>query len=96
MLFRSTATQAELAEKLGVPVAKYAKEELKRKDTAKEQSVAMKERRTLTRKLVQDNVQLMDDNSILLSQVTNLEHQIIGFRAVISYLEMQIGLKRSQ
>ena len=93
-----TATQAAIAEKLGVPVTEYAKEvvKLKRKDTAKKQSVAMKERWTRTRKLVQDNIQLMDDNSILLRQVTNLEHQIIGFRAVISYLEMQIGLKRSQ
>ena len=91
-----TSTQAELAEKLGVPVAEYAKEELKSKETAKKRSVAMKEHWTRARKLAQDNIQLMDDNSILLRQVTNLEHQIIGFRAVISYLEMQIGLKGSQ
>lgn len=47
-------------------------------------------------RLIQDNVQLMDDNRFLLSDNENLRHQIVGFRAVISYLENQVGLRNSQ
>lgn len=48
------------------------------------------------RKFISDNIQLMDDNRFLLKENENLRHQIIGFRAVISYLENQVGLRNSQ
>lgn len=93
-----SATQVALAEKLGVPKEELAKEMVsrKRQDTIKKQSISMQERWNRIKKLTDDNLQLMDDNSVLLSQVTNLEHQIIGYRAVISYLENQLGLRSSQ
>jgi hypothetical protein len=93
-----TASQIAIAEKLGVPKEKFVKEmvALKRQDTIKKQSISMQERWNRIKKLTDDNLQLMDDNSVLLAQVTNLEHQMIGYRAVISYLENQIGLRSSQ
>jgi len=93
-----TASQLAIAEKLGVPKEKFVKEmvALKRQDTIKKQSISMQERWNRIKKLTDDNLQLMDDNSVLLAQVTNLEHQMIGYRAVISYLENQIGLRSSQ
>ena len=93
-----TATQVAVADKLGITTEELAKATVtaKRKAISKKQSVSMKERWEQNRKLITDNLQLMDDNSVLLSQVTNLEHQIVGYRAVISYLENQLGLKRSQ
>jgi hypothetical protein len=92
------STQIAIAEKLGVPKEEFAEEivKLNRRTKTSAQSKVMKDRWEQSRKLISDNLQLMDDNSVLLSQVTNLEHQIIGFRAVISYLEAQLGLKRSQ
>lgn len=48
------------------------------------------------RRLVDDNLKLMDDNRSLMNRVDNLTHQIIGFRAVVSYLENQVGLRNSQ
>lgn len=50
----------------------------------------------LTRKLTTDNLKLMDDNKFFLNEIEKLQHQIIGFRAVISYLENQVGLRNSQ
>lgn len=93
-----TATQVAVAKKLGVTAEQLAKEtvNLKRQDTIKKQSISMQERWNRIKKLTDDNLQLMDDNSVLLSQVTNLEHQIVGYRAVISYLENQLGLRSSQ
>ena len=48
------------------------------------------------RKLVSDNLKLMDDNRTLMGRIDQLTHQVIGFRAVISYLENQVGLRNSQ
>jgi hypothetical protein len=46
--------------------------------------------------LLDDNLKLMGDNKQLLNMIDNLNHQIIGFRAVISYLENRLGLASSQ
>lgn len=50
----------------------------------------------LTRKLTTDNLKLMDDNKFFLGEIERLQHQIVGFRAVVSYLENQVGLRNSQ
>jgi hypothetical protein len=47
-------------------------------------------------KLMDANLSLIKDNNQLLKVINNLEHQIIGFRAVVSYLEVQAGLKVTQ
>ena len=39
---------------------------------------------------------LMKDNAKLIHEIAELNHQIIGFRAVISYLENQLKLEPSQ
>ena len=48
------------------------------------------------RRLITVNMQLMQDNKFLVGEVENLRHQVTGFRAVISYLENQVGLRNSQ
>ena len=48
------------------------------------------------RKLQLDCALLGDQNNYLVRQVTNLESEIVGFRAVISYLEHRLGLESSQ
>jgi len=47
-------------------------------------------------RLMDANLSLINDNNQLLKAINNLEHQIIGFRAVISYLENQAGLRNTQ
>lgn len=46
--------------------------------------------------LMDANLKLIGDNNQLLKAIENLQHQIIGFRAVVSYLEVQAGLKVTQ
>jgi hypothetical protein len=46
--------------------------------------------------LMNDNLRLIQDNGRLLNAINNLEHQVIGYRAVISYLENRLGLASSQ
>jgi hypothetical protein len=46
--------------------------------------------------LVDANLKLIGDNNQLLKAIENLQHQIIGFRAVVSYLEVQAGIKATQ
>ena len=48
------------------------------------------------RRLITVNMQLMQDNKFLVGEVEKLRHQVTGFRAVISYLENQVGLRNSQ
>jgi hypothetical protein len=38
---------------------------------------------------LRQNSELLSDNCILKTKIVNLEHQAIGYRAVISYLEHQ-------
>jgi hypothetical protein len=53
--------------------------------------VAKKERE-LT--LLKEHAELLMERSTLKVKVVNLEHQAIGYRAVISYLEHQLGTKK--
>ena len=46
--------------------------------------------------LMNDNLRLIQDNGRLLNAINNLEHQVVGYRAVISYLENRLGLASSQ
>lgn len=48
------------------------------------------------RKLQLDCALLGDQNNSLLREIANLENEIVGFRAVISYLEHRLGLESSQ
>jgi hypothetical protein len=55
-----------------------------------------KKQRMVFSKLLDDNLKLMSDNQDLTHIIANHEHSIVGFRAVISYLENQLGLRSSQ
>ena len=46
--------------------------------------------------IVDENLQLIELSKNLNKQLENLKHQIVGFRAVISYLENRLGMASSQ
>ena len=52
--------------------------------------------REAKQKVVSNILDLHGDVARLNTKVANLEHQIIGYKALISYLEFQLGLKGSQ
>lgn len=53
-------------------------------------NVMQKEGQLLAKTLLEDKVEALN------AEVANLKHQIVGFRAVISYLEHHVGLETSQ
>lgn len=73
---------------------------LRKKPAAKvktfKQSDAGMQRLKMVGEIVQKNLELIKDNTELVNHINKLEHQIIGFRAVISYLENQAGLRNTQ
>jgi len=70
----------------------------KKKDAAATKSFKrpVTQQQTILAKLLDDNLQFISDNKKLVDRINNLEHQAIGYRAVVSYLENQLGLKVAQ
>jgi hypothetical protein len=68
---------------------------LRKKPAAKVKTFKQSESAAVQR-LMKDNLQLIQDNKQLLFKIQLLEHKIIGFRAVVSYLEVQAGFKVTQ
>lgn len=93
-------TEVDLASKLGVTPVQLAKEKLKltkkRKPAAASKTFKQSDTDAAVHRLMDANLSLIKDNNQLLKVINNLEHQIIGFRAVISYLENQAGLRNTQ
>jgi predicted transcriptional regulator len=82
-----------LAKKRGRPVGSKSKTKQKPAATKTfKQSAAD----AAVHRLMDANLKLIGDNNQLLKAIENLQHQIIGFRAVISYLESQAGLRATQ
>ena len=77
-------------------VKKVAGREYTFKDKTFKQSDADMQRLKMVGEIVQKNLELIKDNTELVNHINKLEHQIIGFRAVISYLENQAGLRNTQ
>lgn len=95
--------EVEIANKLGVDKEHYAKEKLRLSQKRKTPAAANKSFKRITIEqqkaydtILNDNIQLMMDNKELVNRINNLEHQAIGYRAVVSYLENQIGLRTHQ
>jgi predicted transcriptional regulator len=86
-----------LSKKRGRPVGSKNKVVVK-KPAAAATSKPFKQSATeaAVHRLMDANLSLIKDNNQLLKVINNLEHQIIGFRAVISYLESQAGLRNTQ
>lgn len=78
-----------LSKKRGRPLG------VKNKPAAKASSFKQVEE-DVVRKLIDANLMLIQHNKDLLKQFDSFEHQIIGFRAVVSYLENRLGLESSQ
>lgn len=92
-----TQAQVSVAKKLGVPIEEYAKERiaLDRKQRGKGGAVdwekLCKHLQTALRDEFADNEKLLTRVKDLEFKVANLEHQAIGYRAVVSYLENRLG-----
>ena len=99
-------TPSELAKKLKVPKATVYTERWKLNksngvvakrgrpskswEKTRPANVLQKEGQLLAKTLLEDKVKAMSE------EIADLKHQIVGFRAVISYLEHHIGLETSQ
>ena len=81
-----------VAKKRGRPVGSKNKT----KPAAKVKTFKQSATDAAVHRLMDANLSLINDNNQLLKAINNLEHQIIGFRAVISYLENQAGLRNTQ
>jgi hypothetical protein len=89
--------QVNVAKKLGVSVEQFAKERaaLERKPRGKAKAVdwekLCKHLQTALRDEFADNEKLVTKVKEMEFKVANLEHQAIGYRAVVSYLENKLG-----
>jgi hypothetical protein len=94
---RLTNAQVLLAKKMGVPIEEYAKQiaNLKNKPRTVIRKVSWeklaKQLQTALNDEILENGNLFRQIDDLKFQVANLEHQAIGYRAVVSYLENQIA-----
>lgn len=94
---RLTNAEVLLANKMGVPVEQYAKEKvaLNKKPRPITKKVnwekLAKQLQTALNEEIIENGGLFEKIDKLNYQVANLEHQAIGYRAVVSYLENQIA-----
>ena len=94
---RITKVEADLAKKMGVSVTQYAKEKVKLNRKPRKTAVKVnwerlaKQLQTALHDEIRDNQGLSERIDNLNYQVANLEHQAIGYRAVVSYLENQIA-----
>lgn len=98
---RLTAAQVALGKKFGVTPEQYAKSMINIEK--KEKAAAARKKRAVVNKFdweglarqledalkeeIKNNNQLTERNADLNFQVSNLVHQAIGYRAIISYLE---------
>ena len=93
-----TSAQVSIARKLGIPVETYAKELVKasrkpRKPRQKKidwEKLAKDLQKALRDEIVENQARATDIETLLF-KVRSLEHQVIGFQAVISYLETKSG-----
>ena len=75
-------SEVEFANKVGVSTKDYAKQKIKIDKENKKLEAAQDAR-----------LNDLAYQQTLLGRIKNLEHQAIGYRAVISYLSHQLGLK---
>lgn len=95
---RMTKVEVDLCKKAGVPIETYAKEKIalskKPRNIVKKkvnwERLAKQLQTALNDEIVENNglCRRIDD---LKFQVANLEHQAIGYRAVVSYLENNLA-----
>ena len=94
---RITNAQVLLAKKMGISVEQYAKEKvaLCKKPSKVVKKVnwerLAKQLQTALNDEIIENGGLFERIDELKYQVANLEHQAIGYRAVVSYLENKLG-----
>lgn len=93
-----SASEVAFAQTVNVPLGEMAKVKFKRSKPAAVSRASFKqaEHQRALHNIVDENLRLQEANRNLTSKVENLNHQVIGFRAVISYLENRLGMASSQ
>jgi len=93
-----SASEVAFAQTVNVPLGELAKVKFKRGRPAAASRASFKqaEHQRALHSIVDENLRLLEANRTLTSKVENLSHQVIGFRAVISYLENRLGMASSQ
>jgi hypothetical protein len=93
---RITATEAEVAKRLNVPLEKLAEQKMKASRVKRKAFKRTPKEQALFDQLLNDNMAFIAQNNNHIKEILELKHQINGFRAVISYLEHHCGLRSSQ
>jgi len=94
---RLTNSQVVLANKMGVPIEKYAQAQAALSKKPRKQTKKVNWERLAKQLQTALNDEIVENNGLfekidkLNYQIANLEHQAIGYRAVVSYLENQIA-----
>jgi len=94
---RLTNAQVLLANKMGIPVEQYAKELVNLSNNPSKIVKKVNWERLAKQLQTALNDEIVENNGLftkideLKFQIANLEHQAIGYRAVVSYLENQIA-----
>ena len=94
---RLTNSQVLLANKMGIPVEQYAKELVNLSNNPSKIVKKVNWERLAKQLQTALNDEIVENNGLftkideLKFQIANLEHQAIGYRAVVSYLENQIA-----
>lgn len=97
----------QVAEMTGFPLSMVyqVKYQMKKNNKKTKKPVGRPRKTKVTREEVSTNVfrkfqldcaMLQDKNEFLSREVDRLENEVVGFRAVISYLEHRLGLESSQ
>ena len=95
----------QVAEMTGFPLSMVYQTKYNMNKKKKPVGRPRKVKTTITREEVSTNVfrkfqldcaMLQDKNELLCREVDRLEREVVGFRAVISYLEHRLGLESSQ
>lgn len=92
-----SASEVGFAKTMNVPLGEFAKVKLTKKPAAASRaSFKQAEHQRALHNIVDENLRLLEENQQFRSQIASLNHQIVGFRAVISYLENRLDIPSSQ
>jgi hypothetical protein len=93
-----SASEVGFAKTMNVPLGEFAKVKLTKSKPAAASRASFKqaEHQRALHNIVDENLRLLEENQQFRNQIASLNHQIVGFRAVISYLENRLDVPSSQ
>jgi hypothetical protein len=93
-----SASEVAFSKTMNVPLGEFAKVKLTKNKPAAASRASFKqaEHQRALHNIVDENLRLLEENQQFRNQIASLNHQIVGFRAVISYLENRLDVPSSQ